>query len=142
MKLKFNLVMNELKYFVWKCYVQQRNKIGKMADLKNKWAKLNSNDSKLNSNEWIELNWIGNRWTGVKQIWDGVYEDLNLCARQKGTCLIHIWDFMRRIGKPLGFSFFFLRLEDTGKLFEISRCSRYRGGYGEFFREFKELEYF
>ncbi|MGV8691487.1 hypothetical protein ACV35Z_36240, partial [Pseudomonas aeruginosa] len=79
---------------------------------------------------------------GVKQIWDGVYEDFYLCARQKGTCLNSYMGFMRRIGKPLGFSFFFLIEEDTGKLFEISRCSRYRGGYGEIFREFKELEYF
>ena len=28
------------------------------------------------------------------------------------------------------------------RVWGFSRCSRYKGGYGEFSREFKELEYF
>ena len=36
--------MNELNILFENAMFKQRSKIGKMADLKNKWAKLNSSD--------------------------------------------------------------------------------------------------
>ena len=37
---------------------------------------------------------------------------------------------------------FLFEIRRTGTLFAISRCPRYRGGYGEIFPKFKELEIF
>ena len=58
------------------------------------------------------------------------------------TNLLGLDDFMSRLASRLAVSFSFWIDEGHGRLFEISRSPRCRGGYGEFFRKFRVLAKF